>query len=342
MSAEITGDMPGQMTPALGGSERAAILLLTVGEGLAAEVLKYLEPKEVQKLGMAISRMRTVSRKEVSDTLEEFISQADDRMPLGLGSEEYLLASLGNALGKDRAKEFVNQIMAGRLGGIDALRHMAAGPVADLLRHEHPQIAAIVLANLKPGHAAEVLSLLPDAQRPALLTRIANLESLPPAALRELDAIIDQKVSDAPGIYSSRIGGVKAAVDMINHLDRALGADILDDIRKDDPDLGSTLDEALFAFDDLAELTDRDIQAVLKETPNDRLVKALKAADERLKEKIFKNMSKRAAQLVRDDIEGTGPVRLADVEQAQKEIVRIARRMAEKGEITLRAGDDFV
>lgn len=334
--------MTNEMTTSLSGTERAAVLLLTVGERLAAEVLKYLEPKEVQKLGMTISRMRTISRKEVSDTLAEFIDQADERMPLGMGSEEYLLASLGNVLGKDRAKEFVNQIMAGRLGGMDAVRHMGAGAVADLLRHEHPQIAAIVLANLKPGHAADVLSLLPDAQRPELLTRVANLESLPPAALKELDAIIDQKVSDAPGIHSSRIGGIKAAVDMINQLDRSLGSDILETIRDEDPALGSTLDEALFAFEDLVNLSDRHIQALLKDVPSDLLVKALKASDDQLKGKIFKNMSKRAGQLIQDDIEGTGPVRLSDVEHAQKEIIKIARKMAEKGEITIGGQDDFV
>ena len=330
--------MTSEVTAPLGGTERSAILLLTVGERLASDVLKYLDPKEVQKLGMAISRMKTVSRKEVSQTLQDFLAQAGDRMPLGIGSEEYLLASLGNAVGKERAKEFVGQIMAGRLAGMDAVRHMSAGAVADLLRNEHPQIAAIVLANLKPDHAAEVLALLPEGQRPGLLTRIASLESLPPAALKELDAIIDQKVSDAPGIHSSRIGDIKAAVDLLNHLDRSLGADILDSIRQEDPDLGVTLDEALFAFEDLMEVADRDIQSLLKEVPSDLLVKSLKAADEGLKEKIFRNMSKRAAELIRDDIEGTGPVRLADVELAQKAIVRIARRLAEKGDITLAAG----
>jgi flagellar motor switch protein FliG len=324
------------------GTTRAAILLLTIGERLAADVLKYLDPKEVQRLGMAISRMRSVSRKEVQATLCDFLAQAVDRMPLGIGTEEYLMKSLGSAVGKDRARELINQIMAGRLGGMDAVRHMDAPAVTDLLRHEHPQIAAIVLANIDPDHAAEVLALLPEAQRPELITRVANLESLPPAALRELDAIIDQKVSDAPGIHSSRIGGVKAAVDMLNHLDRNLGEDILGTIREADPELGLSLDEALFAFEDLAEVADRDIQALLKEIPTDLLVKALKATEERVRGKIFKNMSKRASQLIRDDIEGAGPVRLADVEQAQKEIVRIARQLAERGDMNLGVGEEYV
>lgn len=326
----------------LGGTERSAILLLSVGERLAADVLKYLEPKEVHKLGMAISRMRAVSRTEVSETLMQFLAQASDRMPLRIGSEQYLLTSLGDAVGKDKAKEFVNQIMAGRLGGMDALQHMGGGAVADLLRHEHPQIAAIVLANLKSEHAAEVLSLLPESQRPGLLTRIANLESLPPAALKELDAIIDQKVLDAPGVNNARIGGIKAAVDMINHLDRSMGSEILDSIRQDNPDLGSSLDEALFAFEDLAEISDRDMQSLIKEVRGDLLAKALKVADEGLKNKIFKNMSKRAAQMIQDDIDGTGPMRLADVEQAQKEIIRVTRELADKGEITIGVRDEYV
>ncbi|AGA89141.1 flagellar motor switch protein FliG [Thioflavicoccus mobilis 8321] len=334
--------MTKEIAPSLSGTERAALLLLSVGESRAAEVLKYLEPKEVQKLGMAISRKRKVSRAEVAEALSDFIEQAAERMPLSVGSEEYLLAALGSAVGNDRARELVGQITAGRLGGVDALQHMSANAVADLIRHEHPQIAAIVLANLKPNHAAEVLTLLPKAQRPELLSRIANLESLPPAALKELDAIIDQKVSNAPGIHRSRIGGVKAAVDMINQLDRSFGADLLEAIRAEDPALGTALDEALFAFEDIVNMSGRHIQALLKEVPNELLVKALKVADERLKELIFNNMSKRAAQLVKDDIEGTGPVRLADVEHAQREIVRIVRRMAEKGEISLGVNDDFV
>lgn len=326
----------------LGGIERSAILLLTVGESLAADVLKHLDPKEVQKLGMAISRMRTVTRTEVSETLTQFLEQASDRMPLRIGSEKYLLTSLSDAVGKDKAREFVNQIMAGRLGGMDALQHMGGGAVADLLRHEHPQITAIVLANLKPSHAAEVLALLPESQRAGLITRIANLESLPPAALKELDAIIDQKVSDAPGMHSSRIGGVKAAADLLNQLERAQGADILDSIREDNPDLGTSLDEALFSFDDLVEVSDRDLQTLLKEVRSDLFAKALKVADERLKDKIFRNMSKRAAQMIQDDIDGTGPMRLADVEQAQKEIIRVARGLADKGEISLGVRDEYV
>lgn len=326
----------------LGGIERSAILLLTVGEQLAADVLKHLEPQEVKKLGMAISRMRTVSRTEVSEILMQFLTDASDRLPLRIGSEKYLLTSLGTAVGKEKAREFVNQIMAGRLGGMEALQHMGGGAVADLLRHEHPQIAAIVLANLKPNHAAEVLSLLPESQRPGLITRVANLESLPPAALKELDAIIDQKVMDAPGIHSARIGGIKTAVDLINQLERSLGGDILDSIREDNPDLGNTLDEALFSFDDLASVSDRDIQSLLKEARGDLFAKALKVADERLKDKIFKNMSKRAAQMIQDDIDGTGPIRLAEVEQAQKEIIRVARALADKGEISLGARDEYV
>lgn len=334
--------MTDDLTTQPGGNVRAAILLLTVGERLAADVLRYLDPPEVHKLGMAISRMKTVSRQEVSDTLAAFMTEARDRLPLGIGSEQYLLTSLGDAVGEDKAREFVNQIMAGRLCGMDAVRHMEATTVADLLRTEHPQIAAIVLANLKPGHAAEVLSLLPEAQRPELLIRIANLDGLPPAALKELDAIIDQKVSDAPGIHSSRVGGIKAAVDVINRLDRPLGVDVLDSIREENPELGGSLDEALFGFEDLENVSDRDVQILLKEVSTDLLVKSLKAADERLRGKFFRNMSKRAAQLVQDDIEGTGPVRLSDAEEAQKEITRIARRLAERGDIALGAREAYV
>lgn len=343
MMAAMAGAPPSEMTTTLSGTTRAAILLLTVGERLAAEVLKFLEPNEVQALGSAIARMKTVSRKDVVETLDSFLHDALERTALGIGTEEYLLNSLAEVVGTERARDLVNRILAGeRLSGLDALRRMDPGVVARLLRNEHPQIAAIVLANLKPEHAAEVLALFPESQRPDLVTRIATMESLPPSAFTELDAIIDQKVSDTPNITSSRIGGLKTAVDMLNHLDQSTGVGILDSIREEDPDLGASLDEALFTFDDLVDISDRDIQMLLKEVPNDVMVKALRGGDERVKEKIFKNMSKRAAQLLRDDLEGAGPIRLADVEQAQKEVIGTARRMADSGEITLGAGEEYV
>jgi flagellar motor switch protein FliG len=325
------------------GSTRAAILLMTIGERLAAEVLRYLNPKEVQKIGLAMAGLKGVSRQDVTATLDEFLKQVLSRTPLGIGTEEYLQKALSGALGKDKAQNLINRIMAGeQMSGLEALRWMDGPAIARLIRNEHPQIVAIVLAHLDSDQAAQVLSLFPESQRADLVMRVANLESVPPSALNELDAILDQKVTDNPGVQSSRIGGVTTAVDLLNLLDRSMGTEILDAIKQEDPDLGAALDEALFTFDDLAHASSRDIQSLLKEITNDVLITALKGSDDAIKEQIFKNMSKRAALLLRDDLEGTGPVRLSEVERAQKEIVMVARKMAEAGEFALGQGDDYV
>jgi flagellar motor switch protein FliG len=325
------------------GSTRAAILLMTIGERLAAEVLRYLNPKEVQKIGLAMAGLQGVSRQEVTTTLEEFLKQVLSRTPLGIGTEEYLRKTLSGALGKDKAQNLIGRIMAGeRLSGLEALRWMDPPAIARLVRNEHPQIVAIVLAHLDPDQSAEVLSLFPESQRADLVMRVANLESVPPSALTELDAILDQKVTDNPSIQSSRIGGLPTAVNLLNLLDRSMGTEIMDSIKEQDPDLAVALDEALFTFEDLADTSDRGIQTLLKEISNTVLVTALKGSDDAIKEKIFKNMSKRAALLLRDDLEGTGPVRLSEVENAQKEIIAIARKLAEAGELALGQGDDYV
>ncbi|MGA7978754.1 MAG: flagellar motor switch protein FliG [Chromatiaceae bacterium] len=325
------------------GSTRAAILLMTIGERLAAEVLRHLNPKEVQKIGLAMAGLQGVSRQEVATTLEEFLKQVLSRTPLGIGTEDYLRKTLTGALGKDKAQNLIGRIMAGeRLSGLEALRWMDPPAIARLVRNEHPQIVAIVLAHLDPDQSAEVLSLFPESQRADLVMRVANLESVPPSALTELDAILDQKVTDNPSIQSSRIGGLTTAVNLLNLLDRSMGTEIMDSIKEQDPDLAVALDEALFTFEDLADTSDRGIQTLLKEISNNVLVTALKGSDDAIKEKIFKNMSKRAALLLRDDLEGTGPVRLSEVEHAQKEIIAIARKLAEAGELALGKGDDYV
>jgi len=335
--------MTGNAVAKVDGSTRAAILLMTVGERLAAEVLRYLNPKELQQIGLAMAGLKGVSRQDVAATLEEFLKQVLSRTPLGIGTEEYLQKTLSGALGKEKARNLINRIMAGeRMSGLEAVRWMDAPAIARLIRNEHPQIVAIVLAHLESDQAAQVLSLFPESRRADLVMRVAKLESVAPSALSELDAILDQKVTDNPAFQSSEIGGVTTAVGLLNLLDRSIGTEILDAIKEEDADLGVALDEALFTFDDLAAASDRDIQSLLKEIANDVLMTALKGSDDAVKEKIFRNMSKRAAMLLRDDLEGTGPVRLSEVERAQKEIVMVARKMADTGEFALGKGDDYV
>jgi len=325
------------------GSARAAVLLMTLGDRLAGEILKYLDPQEVQKIGLAMANIKTVSRQDVTATLDDFLAQLPNRTSFGIGNEDYLRKTFSEALGKDKADSLINRIMAGeKTSGMEALKWMDPPAIALLIRNEHPQIVAIVLAHLSAEKAAEVLLLFPHAQRSDLITRIATLDSVAPTALSELDAILDQKFADNKNVQSSRIGGLTTAVDVLNLLEKSIGTEILDSIKEQDAVLGTVLDESLFTFDDLIDVSDRGIQQLLRELTKDVLVTALKGADDRIKEKIFRNMSKRAAAFLQDDLEGTAPIRLSEVERAQKEIVVVARKMAEAGELSLGKGDDYV
>ena len=260
-----------------------------------------------------------------------------------MGSEDYIRNVLQNALGAERAAPMLNRILNGESPrGLDALKWMDAPSVAQLIRDEHPQIIAIVLAHLEPDLAADVLVLLPSRLRPELVTRVATMDTVPPSALSELDALLDRRFSDNPNVQSTPVGGLDRAASLLNFLDASLETEVLDEIKNIDPDLGGRLDEALFTFDNLMSVDDRGLQTLLREISTDTLVVALKGADEPLREKFFRNMSKRAAELLRDDLEAKGPVRLAEVEQAQKEIIASARKLAEGGQITLGKGDDFV
>jgi len=320
-------------TAKLDGRSRAAILLMTLGEQPASEIIRHLTPKEVQQLGVAITNIRTVSRQEVTSTLDEFLSLVIEQTPLGIGTEDYLRNALGMTLGKDKAQSLINRILSGQklVSGIESLGWMDAEAIARVIGSEHPQIIAIVIAHLESQQAAEVLNLLPDSKRPDLIRRIATLESVPPSALTELNAIIDEKVADNPNIPSEQIGGIGKAAEILNLVQASVGTEILDNIMRQDPHLGASLDEALFTFDDLVNLSDQSIQALLREVNNTVLVTALKGADDKLRNKFFSNMSKRAGELLRDDLDAKGPTRLSEVEEAQSAIVAIARPLAESG-----------
>jgi flagellar motor switch protein FliG len=326
----------------LDGRSRAAILLMALGEKPASEIIKHLTPKEVQLIGIAIANIKTVSRQEVTATLEDFLTHVIEQTPLGIGTEEYLRNALGMTLGKEKAQSLINRILSGQklVSGIESLGWMDAEAIARVLRNEHPQIIAIVIAHLESEQAAEVLALMPDAKRADLIRRIATLGSVPPSALSELNAIIDEKVADNPNIPSEQIGGVGKAADILNRSKSSVGTEILDQIMRKDPNLGTALDEALFTFDDIAKMSDHTIQNLLREINSATLVTALKGAGEALKEKFLGNMSKRAGDLLRDDLEAKGPTRISEVEAAQGEIVAIARSMAETS--GLGGSDEFI
>lgn len=319
-----------------GGVKDAAILLMTLGEEDAAEILKHMGPKEVQRLGMEMAALENVSRDSVEEVLVRFINSVGDQTSLGVGTESYIRNMLVSALGKDKASSLVDRIlMGGNTSGLDTLKWMDSRGVADLIRFEHPQIQAIVVAYIDPDQAAEVLGYLDERVRLDIIMRISSIDSVQPQALQELNDILEQQFSSATSNVKANLGGVKCTADIMNFLDTSSESQLIESIKEMDEDLAQEIQDLMFVFDNLADLDDRGVQALLREVSSEILILALKGADEGIKEKIFGNMSKRAADLLRDDLEAKGPVKVSEVEGAQKEILTIARRMAEAGEIVL-------
>lgn len=323
----------------MSGVERSAVLLLSLGEADAAEVLKHMGAKEVQKLGLAMATMGSVSREQVLAVMGDFHNTLERQTSLGVGADDYIRAVLEQALGADKAGNLIDRILLGRnTSGLDTLKWMDPRAIADLIRNEHPQIIAIVLSHLDPDQAADTLKLLPERTRADVLLRIATLDGIPPNALNELNEIMERQFAGNQNLKSSAIGGVKVAANILNFMDSGQDQNLLAAIREVDEPLGARIQELMFVFDDLVELDDRDMQAVLREVPGERLGIALRGAEPQVREKMTRNMSQRAAEILLEDMEARGPVRLSDVETAQKEILAIVRRLGDEGVITLGGG----
>lgn len=334
-----------QMTTAKNSVQKAAILLLTLGEQDAAEVLKHMGPKEVQKLGETMAGLRNVTKDQVNDALASFMNTVEQQTSLGVGANDAIRRMFNKALGSDKADALIDRIMFGdKSTGLEHLKWMDARSIADMIGKEHPQIIAIVLAFLDRDQGSEVLSLLPKEIQHDVVLRVATLDSIHPSALDELNAIMEKQVSSNKTTQSPSVGGTKVAADLLNYLDATIEEEILNKVKESDEDLGIQIEELMFVFDSLIEMDSRSIQALLREISSESLILALKGADETVKSKFFGNMSKRAAEMLREDLEAKGPVRISDVELAQKEILAVARRMAEAGEIALggKGGDGYV
>jgi flagellar motor switch protein FliG len=322
--------------PSRSGTERAAILLLTLGEQEAAQVLKHMGAKEVQRIGTAMSKLTNVSRDEVHNVIQQFSSSVESETSVGVGTDEFLRKVLVDALGQDKAASIIDRINIGRsTKGLEALKWMDSRAVAELIRLEHPQIIAIILAYLDPDQSAEVLTHLPVNMRADVVVRIATLDGVQPSAINELDDIMEKQFAGKSSAKTSAMGGAKAAANIINLLEPSQESMIMEQIGKADQALGARIQDLIFVFDNLIEIDDRSMQELLRQVPSDRLLLALKGADDELKDKIFKNMSQRAAEMLKDDLEAKGPVRISEVEGAQREILQIARKLADAGAIAL-------
>jgi flagellar motor switch protein FliG len=327
------------------GLEDAAILLMSLGEEEASEVLKHLAPKEVQRLGETISKMKTIPRERVDSVLDKFYEVASDQSMLVTDNDEYVKSVLRRALGEDKANILIDRILTGGdVSGIESLKWMDPGSVAELLRNEHPQIVAAILVHLDPEQSSGVLKALGERQRNEVLVRIATLDGIQPSALRDLNEVMSKVLAGGDKMRKASLGGAKAAAEIINLMGSAVETSALDFIREADNDLAQKIMDNMFTFDDLEKLEDSGIQALLKEVQSESLIVALKGATPEMREKILKNMSKRAAETLREDLESRGPVRVSEVEAEQKEMLKIVRRLADEGQIQLGGGggDDYV
>ncbi len=328
----------------ISGSARAAILLMALGEQEAADILKLMEPREVQSLGEAMTGISGVSQEQISGVLDTFVGNIQNESSLSIGKQDYLKKTLTRALGRDRAGSMMSQIqMDSGSRGMDALKWMNPGAIAKLICNEHPQIIAIVLSNLEREHAGKVLCQMPKDIQADVVIRVTKLDKVHPAALKELDEIIQQRFEENPEADLTGVGGVKAAAEILNGVSATTEAEIFDVLAEIDAELGNEIQESMFIFENLKTLDDRGMQTLLREVSSEQLVLALKGTTEEMKEKIFKNMSKRAADLLRDDLEAKGPVKLSEVEEAHKIILTAAHRLSEDGSIALGGkGDEFV
>lgn len=324
------------------GVMKSAVLMLALGEDEAAQVMKFLSPKEVQKLGAAMATLKSVGREEVETTVNEFLGIAEESSDFGMDSDEYIRSVLTKALG-DKADSVLDRILTNSdSSGIESLKWMDAPTVAELVMNEHPQIIATILVHLEPDHASEILSHFTDRLRQDTLLRIATLDGVQPTALNELNDVLSKLLSGNESLKKRSMGGVKVAAEIMNYFNGETEATTMEALKEYDEDLAQEIMDTMFVFDDIIEIDDKGIQVMLREVQSETLIVALKGTTTEMREKIFKNMSSRAAEMMKEDLESKGPVKLSEVEAQQKQMLQVVRRLADEGQIMLggKGGDD--
>lgn len=328
----------------LDGPQKAAIFLMTVGEGPAAEVMKHLGPREVQKIGSAMAALELVTPQNVNGAVDEFVAEVRQATDIGIGTEDYIRNVLTNALGEDKAGTMIDRILlGGNTKGLESLKWLEPRAIAEMVQYEHPQIVAIVLSYLEGDTAADVMRFLPESMHADLILRISNMDGIQPAAMKELNEMLESQLRGGAGAGQSTLGGVKCAAEILNFVDRDVEAKVNEHLVEVDADLAERIQDLMFTFESIVDIDDRGVQLLLREISTETLVLALKGTDESVQEKVFGNMSSRAADMLRDDLEAKGPVKVSEVEVAQKEILGVARRLADEGQISLGgSGDEMV
>ena len=332
---------PGDALDALEGPERAAILLMTLGEEKAAEILRHMTPDEVQTLGTAMTSINTITQQHIRGVLDTFIDNLGNQSALSIGTQDFFHKTLTGALGRDKANNMMSQVLIeGSPKGLETLKWMESSSVANIIRNEHPQIIAIVLAHLSRDKAGAVLDLLDEDIQTDVMVRVASLDKVHPAALEELDEIMQRRFEDEPDVVVMGIGGIDAAAEILNSVSSETEKRVFESFKDLDGDMSDKIQEKMFVFENLLALDDRSMQLLLRGIAQDKVVKALKGASKGIQEKVFRNVSKNASDMMRDDLQATGPMRLKDVEDVQKEIMAVAQRLAEEGQISLGGKDD--
>ena len=322
------------------GLDKAALLLMTLGADAAAGVLRQLGPREVQKLSLKMSEMTPQARSAVEPVLAEMI-ESFGRGAMIQSDEDQLREMLTKALGDERAGHLLSRMVSGSdTAGIESLKWMDAATAADLIKNEHPQIIATILVHLEYDQAGEILKHFSDRLRNDVVLRIATLDGVQPAALKELNDSLTRMLSGASTVKKAAMGGVRHAAEILNFVGSNAETAVIDNVREYDPELAQKILDEMFVFENLIDIDDRGIQTILREVQSDSLIIALKGAPPELREKIFKNMSTRAAEALREDIESRGPVRVAEVEAEQKELLKVVRRLSDEGVIMIGGGGD--
>jgi flagellar motor switch protein FliG len=327
---------------AMTSTQRAAVLMLLLGEEQAADIIKFLSPKEVQALGAAMVAAADLSQEAVNVVLDQFVDLLKKQTSLSLGNSDYVEKVLRRALGDDKAASVLGRIMPGQgTKGLEILSWMDARSIAEMIRGEHPQVVAIILSLLESQVAADVLLYLPSDTRPEVIQRVASLDTVQPSAMAELEAIMKMQFSKNSSAKSSSFGGIQAAAKIMNSTKTELENSIMTGLSDIDPDLMQKIQDNMFTFENLVSVDNKGIQVLMRNVEPDMLMVALKGASEEVTARFMDNMSERARGMFRDDMEAKGPVRLADVEETQKKIMRIARKLSDSGELML-GGADFV
>jgi flagellar motor switch protein FliG len=327
------------------GILRSAILLMSLGEDDAAEVFKHLGPREVQKIGSAMASLKSPSREQITDVLAQFCADAEDAITIGMSSSDYIKTVLRKALGDDRSANLIERILnGGDTSGIEGLKWMDSGAVAELVKNEHPQIIATILVHLDRDQASEIMLNFTERLRNDVTLRIATLDGVQPAALRELNDVLTKLLSGGDNIKKSPMGGVKTAAEILNFMPATQEGAVIENVKAFDADLAQKILDQMFTWENVIDIDDRGMQLVLREVQSESLILALKGSSQVIREKIFKNMSQRAAETLKEDLEAKGMVRVSEVEAQQKEILKLMRRLADEGQIVIggKADEAFI